>query len=245
MLGLDPSIIKHRIDTWPDITLVRQKQHPLHPSKATTIKEEIDKLCATGFIYPIKTTSWVSNPVPVNKKQGTIHVCTDFRDLNHACHKDNFPTPFIDQIIDDCTSHEALSFMDSFSGYNQIQINPIDQYKATFISPWGTYAYHVMPFGLKNAGATFQCAMTYIFHDMAQIILAYLDDLTACSKKHTQYLSDLRIIFQWCSQYNIRLNPLKCVFCVTVGCLLGFIVSQHGITIDPLKVHAITEIPPP
>jgi hypothetical protein len=87
--------------------------------------------------------------------------------------------------------------------------------------------------------------MTYIFHDLAEIILAYLDDLTARSKKRTQHLDDLRIIFQRCRQYNIRLNPLKCVFCVTAGRLLGFIVSQSGITVDPLKVKAITEIPPP
>jgi hypothetical protein len=155
------------------------------------IKAEIDKLRVVGFIYPIAYTSWVSNPVPVNKKQGTIRVCTDFHDLNHACPKDNFPTPFIDQIIDDCTGHEALSFMDGFSGYNQIQIHPADQYKTTFTTPWGTFAYRVMPFGLKNAGVTFQQAMTYIFHDLAHIILAYLDDLTARSKKHTQHLDDL------------------------------------------------------
>jgi hypothetical protein len=93
------------------------------------------------------------------------------------------PTPFIDQIIDDCAGHEALSFMDGFSGYNQIQIHPTDQYKTTFTTPWGTFSYRVMPFGLKNAGATFQWAMTYVFHDLACIILAYLDDLTARSKK--------------------------------------------------------------
>jgi hypothetical protein len=101
-----------------------------------------------------------------------------------------------------------------------------------------------MPFGLNNAGATFQRAMTYFFHDIACIILAYLDDLTTRSKKRTHHLYELRIVFQRCRQYNIHLNTLKCVFCVSVGCLLGFIVSQHGITLDPLKVQAITEIPP-
>jgi hypothetical protein len=184
-------------------------------------------------------------PCTHRQKQGSIHGCTDFHDLNNTCPKDNFPTPFIDQIINDCVGHEDLSFMDRFSGYNQIQIHPVDQYKTTFITPWGTFSYRVMPFGLKNAGATFQQAMTYIFHDLDAIILAYLDDLTAQSKKRTQHLDDLRIIFQRCHQYNIRLNPLKCVFCVTTGCLLGFIVSQRGITVDPLKFQAITEIPPP
>jgi hypothetical protein len=102
-----------------------------------------------------------------------------------------------------------------------------------------------MPFGLKNVGATFQRAMTYIFRDLAHIILAYLDELIAQSKKCTQHLDDLRIIFQRCRQYNIYLNPLKCVFCVTKGCLLRFIISQSGLTMDPLKVQAITEITPP
>jgi hypothetical protein len=174
MPDLDPSIVEHRINTCLDITLVRQKKRPLHPSKSMTIKEEIDKLCATGFIYPIAYTSWVSNPVPFNKKQGTIRVCTDFHDLNHACPKDNFPTPFIDQIIDDYAGHEALYFMEVFSGYNQIQIHPIDQYKTAFTTPWGTFSYRFMPFGLKNTGATFQRAMTYVFHDLTYIILTYL-----------------------------------------------------------------------
>jgi hypothetical protein len=134
--------------------------------------------------------------------------------------------------------------MDGFSSYNQIQVHPTDQYKTAFTTPWGTFAYRIMPFGLKNAGATFQWAMTYVFYDLSHIILSYLDDLTR-SKKRTQQLDDLCIIFQQCHQYNILLNPLKCVFCVTVGCLLGFIISQHGIMVEPLKVQAITEIPPP
>jgi hypothetical protein len=85
---------------------------------------------------------------------------------------------FINQIIDDYACHEALSFMDGFFGYNQIQIHPADQYKTTFTTPWGTFSYCVMPFGLKNVGANFQWVMTYIFHDLAHIILTYLDDLT-------------------------------------------------------------------
>jgi hypothetical protein len=245
MPDLDPSIVEHHIDTWPDITHVRKKKCPLHLSNAATIKADIDKLRVAGFIYPIAYTSWVSNLVPVNKKHGIICVYMDFRDLNHACPKANYPIPFIDQIIDDCADHEALAFIDGFSGYNQFQIHPADQYKTTFSTPWGNFSYCVMPFGLKNTGATFQCAMTYIFHDLVQIILAYLDNLTAQSKKRTQHLDDLRIVFQRCRRYHIHLNPLKCVFCVTTGHLLGFIVSQHGIIVDPLKVQDITENPPP
>jgi hypothetical protein len=99
--------------------------------------------------------------------------------------------PFIDQIIDDWAGHEALSFMDGFSSYNHIQIHPANQYKTSFTTPWGTFSYRVMPFVLKNVDATFQWAMTYIFHDLAKIILTYLDNLTSRSKKYTHHLDDL------------------------------------------------------
>ena len=92
----------------------------------------------------------------MDKKQGAIRICTDFRDLNHACPKDNFPTPFIDQILDECAGSKVFSFMDGFSRYNQIQIKPEDQHNTAFICPRGTFAYRKMPFGLKNARATFQ-----------------------------------------------------------------------------------------
>ena len=113
---------------------------------------------------------WVSNPILVDKKQGAIHICTDFCDLNHACPKDNFPTPFVDQILDECVGREFFSFMDRFFGYNQIQIKPEDQHKTAFICPWGTFAYQKMPFGLKNTGASFQWDMTLSFHDLKSII---------------------------------------------------------------------------
>ena len=100
-----------------------------------------------------------------------------------------------------------------------------------------------MPFGLKNVGATFQWAMSYCFHDLANIILAYLDDLTARSKHRAQHLHDLRTIFLRCRKYNIGLNPLKCVFFVPADHLLGLIMSKYGITLDPLKVQAILELP--
>jgi hypothetical protein len=149
MSGIDPSIIVHEIKTYPGVKPVRQKLHPVHPKKTATIKAEVEKLLKSGFIYPVPLTEWVSNIVLVTKKQGTIHVCVDYRDLNKACPKDNYPTPFIDQIIDNCTRSVIFSFMDGFSGYNQIDILPVDQHKTTFIFPWGTFAYRNYLLALK------------------------------------------------------------------------------------------------
>jgi hypothetical protein len=106
-----------------------------------------------------------------------IHVCVDYRDINKACPKDNYPTPFVDHIIDDCTGSEIFSLMDGFFGYNQINILHVDQHKTAFIFPWGTFSYQKLPFGLNNAGATFQCDMYYSFHDIKNIVEPYINDL--------------------------------------------------------------------
>lgn len=115
---IDPSIVVHEIKTYTEVKPVRQKLHPVHPRKVVAIKAEVEKLLKAGFVYPVQFTEWVSNIVPVTKKQGTIRVCVDYSNLNKACPKDNYPTPFIDQVIDNCARSVIFSFMDGFSGYN-------------------------------------------------------------------------------------------------------------------------------
>ena len=158
MLGINPRIVEHEIKTYSNAKPIRQCLHAVNPRKSPMINAEIEKLLNDDFIYPIPLMKWVSNPVPVDKKQGAIHICTDFRYLNRSCPKDNFPTPFIDQILDECVGSEVFSFMDGFFGYNQLQIKPEDQHKNAFICPWGTFAYRKIPFGLKNALFVLGCA---------------------------------------------------------------------------------------
>jgi hypothetical protein len=155
---------------------------------------------------------WVSNLVLINKKQGMIHICVDYRDINKSCPKDNYPTPFVDQIVDDYVGSEIFSLINGFSGYNQINILPVDQHKISFIFPWGTFAYQKLPFGLKNVGATFQCTMYYAFHDIKHIVQPYLDDLPAHSMRRQDHPTHLWAIFLRCRYYRIPLNPHTCVF---------------------------------
>jgi hypothetical protein len=155
MSGIDPSIVEHKIKTYLNVNSVQQRLRFVNPRKAPVIKAKVEKLLKTDLIYPTPLTEWVSNPIPVDNKQGTIQVCMDFRDLNKSCPKDNLPTPFIDQIIDECVGSEVFYFMDGFSGYIHIQIKPEDQYKMIFICPWGTFEYRKMPFILKNVGENF------------------------------------------------------------------------------------------
>jgi hypothetical protein len=189
--GIDPDIVIHEIKTYLDAKPVWQRLHPVHPRKADAIKLEVEKLLKAGFIYLVALIDWVSILIPIDKKQGIICVCVDYRDINKSCPKDNFPTPFVDQIVDDCAESEIFSLMDGFSEYNQINIVTEDQHKTAFICPWGTFAYRKLPFGLKNAGATFQRAMSYAFHDIKHIVQPYLDDLPTHSMRQVDHPTHL------------------------------------------------------
>ena len=246
MLGLDLNLVVHNLVLEKDAKPIKQKLRKMHPKVALLVKEELQKLLDVGFITPIDYPTWVSNVVPVGKKIGGIHICTDFCDINKACPKDDFPLPSIDNIVDATIGHEILSLMDGFSGYNQIHIAKSDQHKTAFTTPWGTFCYKVMPFGLKNAGATYQRAMMYIFHDyMGDIVECYVDDLLAKSKTKEDHINVLSKNFDRLLEHKVRLNPKKCVFSVTSGKLLGCIISRRGIEVDLAKIKAITDMPPP
>ena len=177
------------------------------------------------------------------KKDGKV---VNYRDLNKASPKDNFPLPNIHILIDNCAKHETQSFVDCFAGYHQIEMHKHDAEKTAFITPWGVYYYKVMPFGLKNARATYMRAMTTLFHDMIhKEIEVYVDDVIIKSKESSNHLEDLRKFFARLHKYNLKLNPAKCVFGVPAGKLLGFIVSRRGIELDPSKIKAIRDLPPP
>lgn len=127
----------------------------IHPKKVAFVEVEVEKILCASFIYLVPLIDWVSNIVLVMQKQGTIHVCVNYRDINHASYEDNYPTPFIHHIVDDCGGSEVFPFMDCFSSYNKINILPLYQHKTAFICPWGTFSYQKLPFGLKIFGETF------------------------------------------------------------------------------------------
>jgi len=170
----------------------------------------------------------------------------DYWDLNRASPKDNFPLSHIDILADTTVNFALFSFMDGFSGYNQIKMAPEDMEKTTFVTLWGTFYYKVMSFGLKNTRATYQQAMVTLFHDMMhKEIEVYVDDMIAKSKIEDEHLVNLRKLFERLHKYRLRLNPAKCTFRVKSGKLLSFIVCQKGIEVDLDKVKVILEIPEP
>ena len=145
----------------------------------------------------IKYPEWVANIVPVLKKDGKVRMCVDYRDLNRASPNDNFFLPHIDTLVDNTAKNSRFSFMDGFFGYNQIRMVPEDREKTIFVTMWSTFCYKVMPFGLKNVGATYQRAMVTLFHDMLhKEIEVYVDDLIAKSREDESHVENLRKLFK-------------------------------------------------
>ena len=162
----------------------------------------------------------------VKKANGKWRMCVDFTDLNRACPKDSYPLPQIDNLVDLTARHELLSFMDAFSGYNQIRMEETDQEKTFFFTSQGLFCYKVMPFGLKNAGAMYQRLINKMFaHQIKRNVQVYVDDMLVKSVREDDHLNDLLETFDTLRTYNMKLDPSKCAFGITTGKFLGFMVS--------------------
>ena len=169
----------------------------------------------------------------------------DFTDLNKACPKDPFPIPRIDQLVDAAVGHPRMSFLDAFQGYHQIPLALDDQEKTPFVTPTRNYHYKVMPFGLKNAGSTYQRMMTRIFKPhLGKNIEIYIDDMVVKSKLESEHVNDLENIFEILRRHKLQLNAFKCSFGIRSGKFLGYMVTHHGIEVNLNQIRAINNLQP-
>ncbi|XP_015942775.1 uncharacterized protein LOC107468047 [Arachis duranensis] len=246
MPGINPSVITHKLAINPAARPVAQKKRNLGAEKRLASMDEAKKLIDANFIREIRFTTWLANIVMVKKHNGKWRMCVDFTDLNKACPKDAYPLPSIDTLVDNSCGYGTLSFMDAYSGYNQIFMHPSDQEKTAFITEYGNYCYNVMPFGLKNAGATYQRLMNKVFdQQIGRNLEVYVDDMVAKTKIGESHVDDLTEIFRQIRVYNMRLNPEKCAFGVQGGKFLGFILTSRGIEANPEKCQAILDMSSP
>jgi hypothetical protein len=242
----DTNIIQHVIPIRDDQKPFKQKLRRINPLLLPLIEKEVRKLFDAKIIVSLRFSKWLANLVPVRKKSGEIRLCVDFQNLNRVSLKDNYPLPKMDYILQKVVGSQKMSMLDGFSGYNQIMVHPDDQEKTTFTTPWGTFMYAKIPFGLMNAGETFQRAMDIAFADEKdKFIVIYLDDITVFSNSDDEHLKHLKRVFQKCRRFGISLNPKKSNFGMQEGKLLGHIISKEGIKIDPNRVAAILKIDTP
>ncbi|GJR87618.1 reverse transcriptase domain-containing protein, partial [Tanacetum coccineum] len=240
--GIDPQFCTHKNLMEDDFKPAVQHQRRVNPKIHEVIKKEVVKLLDAGLIYPISDSPWVSPGHCVPKKGGMTvvtnedneliltrlvtgwRVCIDYRKLNDATRKDHFPLPFMDQMLERLVGNEYYCFLDGFSRYFQILIDPQDQEKITFTCPYRTFAYRRMPFGLCNAPGTFQRCMMVIFHEMIEETMeVFMDDF---------------LVFGDSFSLLFRQNAQK-------GIVLGHKISKSEIEVDMANIDVIAKLPPP
>nr|GEU63368.1 reverse transcriptase domain-containing protein [Tanacetum cinerariifolium] len=262
--GINPEFCTNKILMEEDFKPAVQHQRRVNPKIHDVIKQEVIKLLEAGLIYPIYDSPWVSPVHCVPKKGGfTVfenkdnelirtrlvtgwRVCIDYRKLNEATRKDHFLLPFMDQMLERLAGNQYYCFLDSFSSYFQIPIDPKDQEKTTFTCPYEMFAYRRMPFGLCNDPGTFQRCVMAIFHDMIEKTMeVFMDDFFVFKNSFQSCLSYLERMLKRCEDTNLYLNWEKSHFMVKEGIVLGHMISKQGIKVDKAKAYVITKLPHP
>ncbi|MCH81899.1 hypothetical protein A2U01_0002693 [Trifolium medium] len=233
MPGIDESIITHKLAISPNSKPVSQRKRKVREERRTVIDEEVAKLKEAGFIEEIKYPEWLANVVLVKKANGKWRMCVDLTDLNKACPKDPYLLPSIDKLIDGTSGYKTLSFMDAYSGYNQIKMNALDALHMAFMSNTCNYYYKVMPFGLKNADATYQRLMDRVIaQKIGKNLEVYIDDMVVKTTREGIQHEDLEDILASIRKYNR-------------GKFLGFMLTNRGIEANPEKCQAIIDMRSP
>ncbi|GJS23557.1 reverse transcriptase domain-containing protein [Tanacetum coccineum] len=246
MTGVPRSVAEHRLNIREGYSPVRQKKRGQAPERAKAIQAEVQKLVEAGIMREVYYHDWLSNPVMVKKHDGSWRMCVDFTDLNKACPQDCYPLPEIDWKVESLCGYPFKCFLDAYKGYHQIQMAESDEEKTAFHTSHGVYCYTKMPFGLKNAGATYQRLVDKAFdNQVGRNIEVYVDDLVIKSHTETEMLRDMDETFRTLRKINMKLNPKKCTFGAVEGMFLGYMISPEGIKPCPDKTEAVLRLPSP
>ncbi|GJS45053.1 reverse transcriptase domain-containing protein [Tanacetum coccineum] len=246
MTGVPRSIAEHRLDIREGCQPIRQKRRGQAPDRNKAIQEEVAKLVEAGIIREVHYHDWLSNLVMVKKHDGSWRMCVDFTDLNKSCPKDCYPLPEINWKVESLCGYPFKCFLDAYKGYHQIQMAKEDEEKTAFHTNQGVFCYTKMPFGLKNAGATYQRLVDKSFEkQIGQNLEVYVDDLVIKSHTESEILRDIEETFHNMRKINMKLNPKKYTFGAEEGLFLGHVVSTKGIKACPEKVEAVVKLHSP
>ncbi|GJT14555.1 reverse transcriptase domain-containing protein [Tanacetum coccineum] len=246
MTGVPRRIAEHRLNIRDGYPPVRQKKRSQAPERAKAIQAEVQKLVKAGIMREVYYHDWLSNPVMVKKHDGSWRMCVDFTNLNKACPQDCYPLPEIDWKVESLCGYTFKCFLDAYKGYHQIQMAEEDEEKTAFHTPHGVYCYTKMPFGLKNAGATYQRLVDKAFEkQVGQNLEVYVDDLVIKSHTEAELLRDIEETFRTLRKINMKLNPKKCTFGAVEGMFLGYMIGPEGIKPCPEKIEAVLQLPSP
>ena len=239
------SLVKHKILTNNHDPVTTGAYKCKDPAKLNFLKDEIKRMKENGIIRK-SLSPWASPVVIVAKKTGDKRICIDYRKLNSISKSDAYPLPRIDDLLEKFRGANWFSTLDLASGYWQVEMNKKDKEKTAFISQFGLYEFNVMPFGLKNAPATFQRLMNHILQEfLYEFVAVYLDDIIIYSTTYENHIQHLRKVFQAIKQANLMIKLKKCHFCLPNITYLGHVVGRNGLQPDPAKIDKVKSFPIP
>nr|GEZ25905.1 reverse transcriptase domain-containing protein [Tanacetum cinerariifolium] len=236
MTGVPRHITKHHINVREGCSRVRQKKRGQAADRNQEIQEEVGKLMEAGIMKEVHYHDWLSNSMMVKKHDDSWRMCVDFKDLNKPCLKDGYPLPEINWKVESLCGFPLKCFLDAYKGYHQIQMTKEDEGKTAFITCQGIFYYTKMPFGLRNAGATYQRLVDKAFHKQIDRNLeVYVNDLVIKSRMEDEIVRDIEETFKTLKEINMKLNHKKCTFRVEEGMFLGYKVNTKGLKVCPDK----------
>ncbi|GKA55189.1 reverse transcriptase domain-containing protein [Tanacetum coccineum] len=244
MTGIPRHVAEHLLNVREGSLPIRQKKRGQAPERIKAIQEEVEKLVDAGIMKEVHYHSWLSNPFMVKKHDGSWRMCVDFKDPNKACPRDGYPLPEIDWKVESLCGYPFKCFLDAYKGYHQIKMAKEDEEKMAFITNQGIFCYSKIPFGLKNARATYQRLVDKAFQrQIGRNLEVYVDDLVIKSHTKEEIIRDIEETFKTLRQINMKLNLKKCSFRMQEGIFLGYKVNTDGLKVCPDKADAVLSLP--
>ncbi|KAJ4792483.1 polyprotein [Rhynchospora pubera] len=233
--------IEFGIELMPGTTPISKAPYRMAPAELKELKVQLEELLEKGFIRP-SASPWGAPVMFVKKKDGTLRLCIDYRELNKVTVKNRYPLPRIDDLFDQLQGSSIYSKIDLRSGYHQLRIKPEDVEKTAFRSRYGHYEYLVMPFGLTNAPAAFMDLMNRVFRDcLDNFVVVFIDDILIYSRTSEEHAKHLRVVLNKLREHKLFGKFSKCEFWLEEVAFLGHVISRKGLSVDPAKVRAVAE----
>lgn len=242
LLGLLPTReVDFSIELQPGTTPISMAPYRMAPAELRELKTQLQELLESGFIRP-STSSWGAPVLFAKKKDGSLRLCIDYRQLNRVTIKNRYPLPRIDDLFDQLRGSRRYSKIDLRSGYHQLRVKEEDIPKTAFRTRYGHYEFVIMPFGLTNAPAIFMSLMNKIFRPyLDQFVVVFIDDILVYSRSEEEHEQHLRIVLQILRENQLYAKASKCEFWLNEVKFLGHVVSENGIAVDPTKVEAVLD----
>ncbi|MCI06844.1 retrotransposon protein, partial [Trifolium medium] len=233
--------VEFAIDVVPGTSPVSMAPYQMSAIELEELKKRLEELLEKKFIRP-SVSSWGAPVLLVKKKEGSMRLCIDYRQLNKVTIKNKYPLPIINYLMDQLVGAYVFSKIDLRSGYHQIRVKMEDIPKTAFRTHYGHYEYSVMPFGVTNAPGVFMEYMNRIFHSyLDRFVVVFIDDILVYSKSEEEHAEHLRIVLQTLKEKKLYAKLSKCEFWLKEVSFLGHVISSGGIAVDPAKVDVVLQ----